>query len=336
MEHATFGPSGLRVSRAILGTMTFGEQGGVGAPIEECRRILGAYLDAGGTAIDTASNYRGGAAEEFLGELLTGIRDDVVLASKYTVTRDPGNPNAAGNSRRNLRASLDQSLTRMRTDRLDLLWVHMWDRHTPIEETMRGLDDAVTAGKILYVGISDTPAWVISRANTLAEWRGWSPFIGIQVPYSLLARDVERDLLPMADTLGLSVAAWSPLGGGLLTGKYTDGSAASTARLRTHQPTPREQTVIGVVRDTAEATGLSPSQVALAWVLYRQARVHPILGARTADQLRHNLTALDAALPATAIEQLGNASGIELGFPHEFIAANRGWVLGAADTADGR
>src|SRR5690349_7816930 len=229
MRYRTLGPSGLRVSELILGAMTFGEQGGVGAPIEECRRILDAYAEAGGNTIDTAINYRGGASEEFLGELLAGRRESFVLGTKYTVSRDRTDPNAAGNHRKNLRASLETSLRRLRTDYLDLYWVHMWDRDTPIEETMRALDDAVQAGKVLYVGISDAPAWVVARANTLAEWRGWSPFIGLQVPYSLLQRDVERELLPMAESLGLGVTAWSPLGGGVLSGKYTvDGDAGST------------------------------------------------------------------------------------------------------------
>ncbi|MBO0807789.1 MAG: aldo/keto reductase [Actinobacteria bacterium] len=336
MEHVTFGRSGLRMPRAILGTMTFGEQGGVGAPIQDCRAILDAYLDVGGTAVDTASNYRGGASEEFLGELLASRRGEVILASKYTVTRNPADPNAAGNSRRNLRASLEQSLARLRTDHVDVLWVHMWDRRTPIEETMRALDDAVSAGKVLYVGISDTPAWVIAEANTLADWRGWSPFIGIQVPYSLLARDVERDLLPMAGALGLSAAAWSPLGGGLLTGKYAAGQAASTARLRGHTPTRREQRVIATVQAVASEAGATPAQVALAWVLSRGTNVHPIIGARTIDQLADNLAALTLTLPDEALTQLNDASAIELGFPHDFISANASWVLGAADTCGGR
>lgn len=332
MEHVTFGRSGLRMPRLILGTMTFGEQGGVGAPLEECRAILDIYLDAGGTAVDTASNYRGGESERFLGELLQGRRDQVVLSSKYTVTRDPANPNGGGNSRRNLRASLEQSLDRLKTDHLDLLWVHMWDRHTPIEETMRALDDAVGAGKVLYVGISDTPAWVISQANTLADWRGWSPFLGVQVPYSLLNRDVERDLLPMAQAFGLSVAAWSPLGGGLLTGKYAAGRAAETARLRGHSPTEREERIVTAVREVADDLGTSPSQVALAWVLSRDDNLHPLIGARTSDQLSDNLTALTVHLPEPALATLEEASAIELGFPHDFITANAAWVLGAADT----
>lgn len=221
MRYRTLGTSGLRVSDLILGAMTFGEQGGVGAPPEECRRILDLYADAGGNTIDTAINYRDGASEEILGALLTGRRESFVLGTKYTVSRDRADPNAAGNARKNLRASLEISLRRLRTDYIDIYWVHMWDRSTPIEETMRALDDAVRAGKILYIGISDTPAWVVARANTIADWRGWSQFVGLQVPYSLLNRDIERELLPMAESLGLGVTVWSPLGGGVLSGKYT-------------------------------------------------------------------------------------------------------------------
>ena len=221
MRYRLFGNTGLRLSELILGTMTFGEQGGVGAPPEECRRILDAYADAGGNVLDTAINYRGGASEEILGELLKGRRDEFVLGSKYTVSRNREDPNAAGNHRKNLRLSLDTSLRRLRTDYLDIYWVHMWDRRTPVEETMRALDDEVRAGRILYLGISDTPAWIVSQANTLAHWRGWTAFAGLQVPYSLLQRDIERDLLPMADAFGMTVAAWSPLAGGVLSGKFT-------------------------------------------------------------------------------------------------------------------
>lgn len=296
-------------------------------------RHLDAYLAAGGTAVDTASNYRSGASEEFLGQLLDGRREQVVLASKYTVTRDPTNPNAGGNSRRDLRASLEQSLTRLRTDHLDVLWVHMWDRNTPIEETMRALDEAVRAGKVLYVGISDSPAWVIARANTLADWRGWAPFVGIQVPYSLLARDVERDLLPMAQALDLSVAAWSPLGGGLLTGKYATGQAADTARLSGHIPTPRQKEIIAAAQNVADEVEASPGQVAVAWLLSRGPRVHPLIGARNRGQLLENLAALELSLPEPALARLEKASAIQLGFPHDFINANATWVLGAARTS---
>ena len=206
MQYRRFGNTGLRVSELFLGAMTFGEQGDVGAPLAECRRIIDAYSEAGGNVVDTAINYRGGASEEILGELLVGRRDRFVVATKYTVSRDRDDANAAGNHRKNLRLSLDTSLQRLRTDYLDIYWVHMWDRDTPIEETMRALDDEVRAGRILYVGVSDTPAWIVSQANTLADWRNWTAFAGLQVPYSLLQRDIERDLLPMAESFGCNGA----------------------------------------------------------------------------------------------------------------------------------
>lgn len=336
MRHRTFGRSGLRVSEVILGTMTFGKQGGVGAPLEESRRIVAAYLDAGGTTFDTASNYRGGQAEEFTGELLEGLRDNVVLGTKYTVTRNPADPNGGGNSRRNLRASLEQSLRRLRTDHVDILWVHMWDRHTPIEETMRAIDDVVRAGKVLYVGISDAPAWVIARGNTFAEWRDWSPFLGIQVPYSLITRDIERELLPMADELALSVAAWSPLAGGLLTGKYADAGPSATGRLKDHQATDREQAITQSVSQAAAELGRTPAQVALAWVASRSPQVHPILGARSVEQFTDCLGYLDASLPTEMAQRLSDVSALDRGFPTEFIQANESWVLGAAADLDTR
>ena len=207
MRYRLLGRSGLRVSELFLGAMTFGEDWGWGAARDECRRMLDAYAEAGGNVIDTAVTYTNGASERILGELLGTDRDHFVVSTKYTITTDPTDPNASGNHRKNLLQSLERSLKSLQTDRIDLYWVHIWDPKTPIEETMRALDDAVRAGKILYVGISDAPAWVVSRANTVAEWRGWSAAAAIQVPYSLLQRDVERDLLPMAKYLGLSVAA---------------------------------------------------------------------------------------------------------------------------------
>ena len=193
--------------------------------------MLDLYADAGGNVIDTANVYRGGQSESILGTLLEGRRDRFVVATKYTLSRDGSDPNAAGNHRKSLTLSLEKSLRQLRTDYIDLYWVHLWDRHTPVEETMRALDDAVRAGKILYVGISDAPAWVVSRANTLAEWRGWTPFAGLQVPYNLLNRDIERELLPMAETFGMTVAAWSPLAHGVLSGKFTRPGAQGESRL---------------------------------------------------------------------------------------------------------
>lgn len=330
MRYRLLGRTGLRVSELFLGAMTFGEQGGVGAPIEECRRILDAYADAGGNVVDTAINYRGGGSEEFLGELLAGRRDRFVLGTKYTVSRDGADPNAAGNHRKNLTLSLETSLRRLRTDYIDIYWVHLWDRHTPVEETMRALDDVVRGGKVLYVGISDAPAWFVSRANTLAEWRGWTPFAGLQVPYSLLNRDIETELLPMAEFFEMTVAAWSPLGGGVLSGKYTD-STGSGGRLKADQISDHDLGVAKVVRAVADELGVTSSQVALAWVRSRSRAVHPIIGARTVRQVIDNLGTLDVELPAEATRRLEDATGFSPAFPADFIAQTSPWVFGEAN-----
>jgi aryl-alcohol dehydrogenase-like predicted oxidoreductase len=336
MRYRLFGASGLRVSELFLGAMTFGEQGGVGAAPDECRRIVDAYADAGGNVIDTAINYRGGASEEILGDLLSGRRDRFVLATKYTVSRDRDDPNAAGNHRKNLRLSLETSLRRLRTSYIDIYWVHMWDRHTPAEETMRALDDEVRAGKILYVGISDTPAWLIARANTLAQWHDWTAFTGVQVPYSLLQRDIERELLPMADALGMTVAAWSPLGGGILSGKFTGAEAAGPGtRIDPATLTEHQRTVAATVQTVAAELGVTPAQVAIAWTRTRSAAIHPIIGARRPDQLLDNLRAADLELPGEAIAQLDSATELDPGFPATFIRDTSPWVFGAAADVTG-
>jgi aryl-alcohol dehydrogenase-like predicted oxidoreductase len=335
MKYRLLGESGLRVSSLFLGAMTFGEQGGVGAPIAECRRMLDAYADAGGNVIDTAINYRGGESEHILGELLADRRDEFVLATKYTVSRDPKDPNGGGNQRKNLRLSLETSLKRLRTDYIDVYWVHMYDEHTPIEETMRALDDAVSAGKVLYIGISDTPAWVVARANTLAEWRGWTPFVGLQVPYSLIQRDVERELLPMAEQFRMAVAAWSPLGGGVLSGKFEGVRAQGEAtRLSADSVSEHDHAVAQAVIDIAHEIGATPSQVAIAWTMSRSSAIHPIVGARRLDQLADNLGAVNVVLPPEALARLENASAFELGFPADFINETRAWVLGDAGRLD--
>jgi aryl-alcohol dehydrogenase-like predicted oxidoreductase len=330
MRYRLFGASGLRVSELFLGAMTFGEQGGVGAPPQECARILDAYADAGGNVIDTAINYRGGASEEILGELLTGRRDQFVLSTKYTVSRNRDDPNAAGNHRKNLRLSLETSLRRLRTSYIDIYWVHMWDRHTPAEETMRALDDEVRAGKILYVGISDTPAWVIARASTLAEWHGWTAFTGLQAPYSLLRRDIERELLPMAEALGMTVAAWSPLADGILSGKFTRQAAEPGTRIDPAAISEQQRAVAATVAEIAGDLGVTPAQVAIAWTRTRSPAVHPIIGARRLDQLLDNLGAAELELPAEVLTRLDAATGIDLGFPATFIRETSPWVFGAA------
>jgi aryl-alcohol dehydrogenase-like predicted oxidoreductase len=328
MRYRTLGNSGLRVAEVILGAMTFGEQGGVGAPIEECRRILDVYAEAGGNAVDTAINYRDGLSEEILGQLLAGRREQFVLASKYTATRDKNDPNGGGNARKNLRASLETSLRRLGTDYLDLYWVHVWDPSTPIEETMRALDDAVRSGKVLYVGISDVPAWVVSRANTLAEWHGWSPFIGLQVPYNLLMRDIERELLPMATALGIGVTAWSPLAGGVLSGKYTR-PLTGAARLDPDGLDERSHAAARAVQAVADEIGATPSQVAIAWTMHRSPSIIPILGARSEAQIRDNLGALDVRLTPAHMADLEKVTEFSLGFPHDFLTEISPWVFGA-------
>ncbi|MEU1528797.1 aldo/keto reductase [Streptomyces fagopyri] len=333
MRYRLLGRTGLRVSELFLGAMTFGEQDGMGAPKEECARILDAYAEAGGNVVDTAVNYRGGASEEIVGELLKGRRDRFVLSTKYTISRDGADPNAAGNHRKNLALSLETSLRRLGTDYIDIYWVHIWDRNTPVEETMRALDDAVRSGKILYVGISDAPAWVVSRANTLAEWRGWSPFAALQVPYSLLSRDAERELLPMAEAFGMSVAAWSPLHNGILSGKYTrpGGVLPGTAtRLSPEAVGELERAVAEAVQVAADELGASAAQVAIAWTMARSPAVHPIVGARHVTQLIDNLGAAELTLPAELVAGLEETTGFRTGFPTDFIDETSTWVYGTA------
>ncbi|OKI31534.1 aldo/keto reductase [Saccharothrix sp. CB00851] len=303
MKYRLFGQTGLRVSELLLGTMTFDDP-------TEARRIVDAYADAGGNVLDTASAY--GAGEELLGSIVRR-RDRFVIGTKYTLSRDAADPNASGNHRKNLTASLDRSLRRLRTDYVDVYWVHIWDRHTPVEETMRALDDAVRAGKILYTGISDAPAWVVARANTLAQWRDWTPFAGLQVPYNLLNRDIERELLPMAEALGLSVTAWAPLAAGKLTGAA--GRRADPASL-----TERERAAARAVREVADELGARPAQVAVAWTRAKSRAVLPLVGVSSVAQLTENLEALDLTLTGDAVRRLEAAVAFELGFPGDFIA----------------
>ena len=252
-----------------------------------------------------------------------------MLATKYGVSRDRDDPNAAGNHRKNLRLSLETSLRRLRTDYIDLYYVHMWDHLTPIEETMRALDDAVRAGKVLHVGLSDTPAWVAARATTLAQWHGWSPVVALQARYNLLSRDAERDLIPAAEALRMSVAAWSPLGGGVLSGKYTKpGGTTDVTRLSADSISTHDHLVAGVVHDLADQLGASASQVALAWTMARSAAVHPIVGVRRLDQLLDNLGALDLSLSPEAVHQLDVASAFDIGFPNDFIRDMQSFVYG--------
>lgn len=325
MRFRLLGRSGLRVSELCLGAMVFGDRRGPwGATREDAEEILSRFAEAGGNFIDTASNYAGGESERIVGELVASDRDRWVLATKYTCSSRPDDPNAGGNHKKSLVQSLETSLRRLDVDYVDVLWVHIWDALTPIEEVVRALDDVVRAGKVLYVGISDTPAWVVSRGVTLAELRGWSPFVALQVPYSLIERSVERELLPMARGLDLAVTTWSPLGDGLLSGRYgSDRRRPEDSRIAGvagHRLSERNLGIADVVNTIAGERGASSAQVAIAWVAAQQGRAEiiPIVGARTPEQLSDNLGALAIVLTADELVRLDSASTIELGFPHGF------------------
>lgn len=319
MKYKLLGNSGLRVSELALGAMTFGTQDW-GVEKEESFRVYERFREAGGNFIDTANVYSGGRSETFLGEFLAEDRERIVLATKFTGVTRARDVNAAGNNRKNMMDSVHASLGRLATDYIDLFWVHVRDFTTPIEEVMRGLDDLVRQGKVLYVGISDTPAWEVSRANTLAELRGWTPFVGLQIRYSLLDRAVERELLPMAKQLDLAVTPWDTLGSGVLTGKYNrdpefQGRAALRGRVKK-----RDLGIAEEVVKLAEQIGRSPAQVALNWVRQGEGVIVPLVGAKTRDQLDDNLGCLEFTLTEEQKTRLDDASKIELGFPHDFLA----------------
>jgi aryl-alcohol dehydrogenase-like predicted oxidoreductase len=318
MNYRLLGHTGLRVSELSLGTMTFGEEWGWGASREESRKVFDAYAAAGGNFIDTANRYTEGTSEKLVGEFIAADRDRFVVATKYTLFTRRDDPNASGNHRKSMVQALEASLRRLKTDRIDLYWVHAWDFLTPEEEVMRALDDLVRAGKVLYTGISDTPAWVVSRANTMADLRGWTRFSAIQIQYSLIERTPERDLLPMAQALDLSVTAWGALASGVLSGKYNAGAPADARRPGAgDRLTDRNRAIAHEVAAVAAGLGCTPSQVALAWVLRRGCI--PILGARTAAHLADNLGCLAVTLGEDDIRRLEAVSAVDLGFPHEFL-----------------
>jgi len=322
VRHVLLGRSGLRVSELCLGGMTFGETRGYGATDADSRAIFDAFADAGGTFIDTADHYADGASETLLGEFLGGERDRFVLGTKWSVSKVL-DVTRSGNSRRNMHRAVEASLRRLKTDRIDLYFLHIWDFTTPWDEILRGLDDLVRAGKVLYIGISDTPAWEISRAQTLADLRGWNAFTALQIPYSLAQRSVERELLPMAAALGLGVTAWSPLAAGVLSGKYGSHNRLASAGRGTRGSEIPEATIriADAVIAAAKRLGLTPAQVALAWVRQQSGNhpIVPIVGARTPAQFDDNLKCLGAVLDEEALRSLDEVSRIDLGFPHEFL-----------------
>lgn len=325
MRYKLLGKSGLRVSELALGTMTFGEEWGFGAPREECKKQIEAFVERGGNFVDTAINYTNGSSEAILGELIAHDRERFVLATKYSLNTRAQDPNAGGNQRKNMMRSVETSLKRLGTDYIDLYWVHFHDAFTPIEETMRGLDDLVRSGKVLYVGISDAPAWIVSQANTLAELRGWSRFVGLQVAWSLIQRDVERDLLPMARAFDIGVTPWGVLGAGFLTGKYASGKAPEDTRRASwtqNRLTEKNFAIAAEVDTIAREVDRSSSQVAIAWLRQKGPNVIPILGARKLDQLIDNLASATLTLSDDQMQRLDKVSAIPLGFPHEFLSSD--------------
>lgn len=321
MRYRVFGSSGLRVSELCLGTATFGTAWGWGSEPAESKAVFNAFVEAGGTFFDCADVYQGGQSEQVLGELIAPHRDELVVATKYSGGWQ-GGITRSGNNRKHMVQSLEASLRRLGTDRVDLYLLHAPDLITPVEEIMRGLDDLVRAGKVLYVGFSNFPAWTVAQAATLADLRGWAPLVNVQLEYSLLERTPERELLPMADALGLAVTSWSPLGGGLLSGKYRTGEQGRQQHGGgpVQQQNTRAETILDAVLAVAAATGATPAQVALAWVRAQPARPLPILGARTLTQLQDNLASLDLTLDDEHLRTLDAATAIDLGFPQAMIS----------------
>ena len=327
MRYKLLGKSGLRVSELCLGTMTFGEDWGWGASKDESRQIFDAFVEAGGNFIDTANGYTDGTSEKMVGEFIASERERFVVATKYSfplhMSDRKGNPNGSGNHRKNMMQSLEGSLKRLKTDYIDVYWLHAWDFMTPVEEVMRAFDDLVRSGKVLYIGISDAPAWIVAQANTLAQCYGWTPFVALQVEYSLIQRTPERDLLPMAKAFDLAITPWAALGGGVLTGKYNKPNASSEqGRIGTIGGNISESqlAIADVVCQVAEEIGHTPSQVALAWLSAQSSVIIPIIGSRKLSQIEDNLACLDVKLMPEHLQRLNEVSQIDLGFPHDFLS----------------
>ncbi|MBK8259330.1 MAG: aldo/keto reductase [Polyangiaceae bacterium] len=325
MRYKLLGKSGLRVSELALGTMTFGEDWGFGASRDESRRQFDTFVERGGNFFDSAINYTNGSAEQILGEFIASERARFVIATKYSLNTRPDDPNAGGNQRKNMVQSVETSLKRLGTDYIDLYWVHLHDPYTPFEETMRGLDDLVRAGKVLYVGISDAPAWWIAQANTMADLRGWSRFVALQVQWSLIERDVEREHIPMARALDMAVTPWGVLGAGILTGKYASGKAPEDTRRvgwTANRLTDKNHAIVAEVQKIAGEIERTASQVSIAWVKQQAPNVIPIIAARKYEQIVDNLAAADVTLTAEQMKRLNEAAAIKLGFPYDFLASD--------------
>jgi aryl-alcohol dehydrogenase-like predicted oxidoreductase len=321
-HYVTLGRSGLRVSPLCLGAMTFGEDLGWGSSVEESQQIIDRYVELGGNFIDTANFYTKSHSEKIIGDHVgrhAARRDRLVIATKFSGNLYPGDPNGGGSGRKSIVNACENSLRRLQTDYIDLYWLHNWDVHTPIDETMAALDDLVRAGKVRYLGVSDTPAWKIAEANVTARFRGWSAFIGLQIEYSLLERSVEQELVPMAQELGLGITPWSPLKSGVLSGKYTRQNAGQIKPDRGTFANPflNEKTykIVDELQVIAKAHDSSVARVALAWLQAQPGVTSTILGARRLTQLEDNIKALDVSPTAEELARLDALTKPTLGFP---------------------
>ncbi len=326
-HYVTLGRSGLRVSPFCLGTMTFGEDLGWGSSVKDSEAILDRYVELGGNFIDTANFYTKGHSEKIIGDHLghdRKKRDRLVLATKFSGNLDVGDPNGGGSNRKSILNACEQSLRRLRTDYIDLYWLHNWDKLTPIEETMAALNDLVQAGKVRYIAVSDTPAWKVAQAQVIAQFRGWAPFIGLQIEYSLLERTVEGELIPMAEELGLGVTPWSPLKSGILSGKYTrTGPKPEGRQWAAGFLDDKSYTVVDELQRIARELDSTVARVALAWVQARPAVSSTIIGARTLAQLEDNLKALEVKLRPEQTAALDTLTKPTLNFPAEFLELSR-------------
>jgi aryl-alcohol dehydrogenase-like predicted oxidoreductase len=330
-DYRLLGRSGLRVSPLALGTMTFSVgAGGWGSSEDEAKALVDLYIGRGGNFIDTANFYgRMGGSEEWLGRLIKGRRDRLVISTKYSLTTSPGDPNSSGNHRKSMVRSVEDSLRRLGTDHIDLLYLHMWDFRTPVDEILRSFDDLVRMGKVLYIGLSDTPAWQASRMQAVAELRGWTQFCALQIPYSLIQRTTEHELIPMAREMGMGVSPWAPLGQGVLTGKYTradlgtgsmeDIGSRKAINAATGKLTERNLGIADMVVAGAKELGCTPAQLALRWTLENPAVCSPVVGVRTPAQLEDNLGALSIDIPAELLARLDEASAVPTPFPLDVL-----------------
>ena len=319
MKYKLLGRSGLKVSELCLGTMGFGTANGWGADKTASFDIMEAFANAGGNFLDTANIYKLGTSEKIIGEFVSPRdRDYFVIATKYSLKDNTTNPNASGNNRKNMMRSVEESLKRLQTDFIDVLYLHIWDDLTPIDEVLRGLDDLIRQGKVNYAAISDTPAWIVSKGNTMAELMGWSQLVALQIEYSLLQRTPERELTPMARHYGMTVTPWAPLAGGALTGKYLQGGQGRV-KPESNRRDPNSERITREVMAVADRLGVTPGNVALQWTRQQGFECIPIVGATRLEQLQENLRMVDLQLPEEELKRLEEASAIDLGFPGKFF-----------------